>query len=122
MIKSQIPNPKSQVVISLSWEWALFVLILCLAAGLWLYRLDNVPPGFTHDEAGHGHDGVAILHGARPIYEQVGYGREPLYDYLVAGLIALFGPTGRALRLSPVPLGLFTLLATFAWARLAFDG
>jgi hypothetical protein len=81
-----------------------------------------VPPGFTHDEAGHGHDAVAILNGARPIYQTVGYGREPLYDYLVAGLMALFGPTGGVLRFSPVLLGLLTLLATFLWVREAFDG
>nr|HID14269.1 hypothetical protein [Anaerolineae bacterium] len=99
----------------------LFALILFLAATLRLWRLDSVPPGFTHDEAGHGHDAVAILHGARPIYERVGYGREPLYDYLVAGLMVLLGPTGHTLRFSPVPLGLVTLLATFVWARLAFD-
>ncbi len=100
----------------------MLALVLCLAAALRLYRLDSIPPGFTHDEAGHGHDAVAILHGARPIYETVGYGREPLYDYLVAGLMTLIGPTGRALRFSSVPLSLVTLLATFAWARLAFDG
>ena len=103
------------------WELAALVAILIVAAALWLWRLDSVPPGFTHDEAGHGHDAIAILHGARPIYETVGYGREPLYDYLVAGLMALAGPTGRVLRFSSVPLGLITLLATFAWTRLAFD-
>jgi hypothetical protein len=46
--------------------------ILIVAAALWLWQLDSVPPGFTHDEAGHGHDAIAILHGARPIYETVG--------------------------------------------------
>jgi len=114
LTKPKTPNPKSQ--------WALLVVILLLAAALRLYRLDSVPPGLTHDEAGHGHDAVAILHGARPMYETVGYGREPLYDYLVAGLMALTSPTSRVLRFSPVPLGLVTLLATFAWTRLAFDG
>jgi len=103
------------------WEWVSLALILCLAAFLRLYRLDAIPPGLTHDEAGHGHDAVAILQGSRPIYETVGYGREPLYDYWVAGLMALAGPTGRILRYSSVPLGLMTLLATFAWTRLAFD-
>jgi hypothetical protein len=102
------------------WRWAL-VVILLLAAFLRLYRLDAIPPGFTHDEAGHGHDAIAILNGARPIYQTVGYGREPLYDYLVAGLMELFGPTGGVLRFSSVPLGLATLLATFVWTRHAFD-
>jgi len=114
--ESPIANRQSQI-----WEWALLVLILIFAAGLRLWRLDSIPPGFTHDEAGHGHDAVAILNGARPIYQTVGYGREPLYDYLVAGLMALFGPTGGVLRFSPVPLGLLTLLATYLWVREAFD-
>ncbi|MBE9507933.1 MAG: hypothetical protein IMY86_07760, partial [Chloroflexi bacterium] len=115
MTKFQTPNPRPRIG-----RWALAFIIL-LAAFLRLYRLDAIPPGFTHDESGHGHDAVAILHGARPIYETVGYGREPLYDYLVAGLMAIFGPTGGVLRFSSVPLGLVALLATFAWTRLAFD-
>ena len=102
--------------------WALVVLILLAGAALRLAYLDTVPPGLTHDEAGHGHDAAAILRGARPIYETVGYGREPLYDYLVAGLMALGGPTSGVLRFSAAFFGLLTLLATFAWVRLAFDG
>jgi 4-amino-4-deoxy-L-arabinose transferase-like glycosyltransferase len=101
--------------------WLILAAILLAAAFLRLYRLDAIPPGWTHDEAGHGHDAVAILHGARPIYEAVGYGREPLYDYVVAGLMALMGPTSLALRLVSVIFGLGTLAITFAWVRLAFD-
>ena len=111
----------SLVIRHSSTEWLILVAILLVAAFLRLYRLDAVPPGLTHDEAGHGHDAVAILHGARPIYETVGYGREPLYDYVVAGLMALTGPTTVALRLVSVFFGLGTLAITFAWVRLAFD-
>ena len=125
LLRSRRPNPKSASHWSFDighWSLVILILILLLAAALRLYRLDSVPPGLTHDEAGHGHDAVAILRGARPMYETVGYGREPLYDYIVAGMMALAGPTSRVLRFSPVPLGLITLLATFAWTRLAFDG
>lgn len=125
MIKPQTPHPKPAHYCTLDighWSLVILILILLLAAALRLYRLDSVPPGLTHDEAGHGHDAVAILRGARPMYETVGYGREPLYDYIVAGMMALGGPTSHVLRFSPVPLGLITLLATFAWTRLAFDG
>jgi hypothetical protein len=121
-----LPSPKPESPIanrqSPIWEWALLVLILIFAASLRLWRLGSIPPGFTHDEAGHAHDAVAILNGARPIYQTVGYGREPLYDYLVAGLMAVLGPTGNVLRFSAVLLGLLTLLATFLWVREAFDG
>jgi hypothetical protein len=118
------PKPESPIASRQSpiWEWVLLVLILILAASLRLWQLDSVPPGFTHDEAGHGHDAITILNGARPIYQTVGYGREPLYDYLVAGLMAVLGPIGSTLRLSSVLLGLLTLLATFLWVREAFDG
>jgi len=102
-------------------EWLVLVAILLIAAFLRLYRLDAIPPGLTHDEAGHGHDAVAILHGARPIYETVGYGREPLYDYVAAGMMALIGPASFALRLVSVIFGLATVAITFAWVRLAFD-
>ena len=104
------------------WEWIALVVILLIAAFLRLYRLDAVPPGMTHDEAGHVHDAVAIVNGARPIYQTVGYGREPLYDYLAAGLIALGSPSVTALRLLSVTSGLITLVTTFFWVRQAFDG
>ena len=104
------------------WEWIALVVILLAAAFLRLYRLDALPPGLTHDEAGHAHDAVAIANGARPIYQTVGYGREPLYDYLAAGLIALGSPPVTALRLISVTAGLITLLITFLWVRQAFDG
>jgi len=103
------------------WEWASLALILCLAAALRLYRLDSVPPGLTHDEAGHGQDGIAILRGARPVYETVGYGREPLYDYAVAGAMALLGRTDYlALRGTSAAFGLLTVVAAYVWVRRAF--
>ncbi len=104
------------------WEWIALVVILLIAAFLRLYRLDVLPPGLTHDEAGHVHDAQAIAGGARPIYQTVGYGREPLYDYLGAGLIALGIPAVTALRLLSVMASLITLLFTFLWAHQAFDG
>jgi hypothetical protein len=102
-------------------ELVCLIIILVAATVLRTWRLSSVPPGLTHDEAGHGQDAIAILDGARPIYETVGYGREPLYDYWVAGLMAVLGRTREVLRFSAVPLGLMTLIATFAWTRLAYD-
>jgi len=104
------------------WEWIALIVILLAATFLRLYRLDALPPGLTHDEAGHAHDAVAIVNGARPLYQTVGYGREPLYDYLAAGLIALGSPPVTALRLLSVVAGLITLVITFFWVRQTFDG
>ncbi|HET7378175.1 MAG TPA: glycosyltransferase family 39 protein, partial [Anaerolineae bacterium] len=99
---------------------ALF-LILLVAAAFRLYQIDRIPPGFTHDEADHGRDAVAILHGARPIYETVGYGREPLYDYAVAALMPIFGANYLALRLTSVLAGLLLIVIAHFWIRRSFD-
>ena len=56
-------------------EAVIVLVILIIAAWFRFYQLDSIPPGFTHDEAGHGYDAIAIVHGARPLYETVGYGR-----------------------------------------------
>ncbi len=127
MTKPQIPNPKSAVghwslVIGhwSRWEWVLLALILFLAAVLRLWRLDSVPPGFTHDEASNGHDAAAVLRGVRPIYFTVGYGHEPLYPYSVALVMSLLGPTGTALRLTTVGWGMALILLSYGFARRLF--
>ena len=102
-------------------EAVALLLILIAAAAFRLYQLDQIPPGFTHDEAGHGMDAIAILHGARPIYETVGYGREPLYDYVVAALMPLFGQNYLALRLTSALAGLLLIVVVHLWVRRAFD-
>ena len=109
------------LVRSPKWEWVLLVAILCLAAGLRLWRLDVIPPGLTHDEAGHGQDAIAILHGARPLYETIGYGREPLYDYVVGAAMALLGRSDYlVLRGVSAAFGLLTIVTTYLWVRRAF--
>ncbi len=97
------------------------LLILLVAAVFRLYRLGDIPPGFTHDEAGHGQDAIAILNGARPLYETVGYGRESLYDYVVAALMPIFGPHYLTLRLASALAGLLLIVVAHFWMRRAFD-
>jgi 4-amino-4-deoxy-L-arabinose transferase-like glycosyltransferase len=113
-------SPPSQA--SRRLEWLILAAILLVAAFLRLYQLDVIPPGFTHDEAAHGNDALAILHGARPIYETVGYGREPLYDYAVAMTMDLLARTDYvAVRLTSVFWGLLTVAATYLCVRRMFD-
>ena len=102
-------------------EAVTLALILIVAAAFRFYQLDRIPPGFTHDEAGHGMDAIAILHGARPIYETVGYWREPLYDYAVALLMPIFGPHDLTLRLTSAFAGLLLIVVAHFWIRRAFD-
>jgi len=103
-------------------EWFILAAILLLAAFFRLYRLEAIPPGFTHDEAAHGHDSIAILNGARPLYETVGYGREPLYDYAVALTMGVLNRTDYlAVRLASALFGLLTVVATYLFVRRMFD-
>ena len=103
-------------------EWLILAAILLIAAFMRLYRLDAVPPGLTHDEAAHGQDALAILHGARPVYETVGYGREPLYDYAIALTMAILNRTDYlAERLTSAFFGLLTIVATYLGVRRMFD-
>jgi 4-amino-4-deoxy-L-arabinose transferase-like glycosyltransferase len=102
-------------------EGIILLVILVIAAWFRFYALDTIPPGFTHDEAGHGHDAVAIAQGARPLYETVGYGREPLYDYVVAWLMPIFGESYLTLRIVSALAGLLLIVVMHFWVRRAFD-
>ncbi len=97
----------------------LLPLLLLLAGGLRLYRLNAIPPGLTHDEADHALDAAGILGGRLPIYFTVGYGREPLYDYSTAPIMLIVGQNFMASRLTAVLYGLALLVICYAWARRA---
>ncbi|MBK8431471.1 MAG: glycosyltransferase family 39 protein [Chloroflexi bacterium] len=95
--------------------------ILLLAVFLRLGGLATVPPGLTHDEAVHGLTAWEIVEGARPLYIAVANGREPLFDYATAAVMALIGPSGFAVRLTAVYFSLLLLALSYAWVRRAFN-
>ncbi len=84
----------------MSRRYGWLLLILLAAAFLRIAFLTEVPPGLTHDEADHGLDAWGVINGFRPIYFTIGYGREPLYDYTTAGMMAFLGPSFVAGRLT----------------------
>jgi 4-amino-4-deoxy-L-arabinose transferase-like glycosyltransferase len=96
------------------------LLILGLAFFLRAYRLVEIPPGLTHDEANHGREAIGILNGIWLLYFPLNYGSEPLYSYLVALAMRLFGEGLFALRLVNVYFGLGAVAAGYAWARHVF--
>ncbi len=102
-------------------EAGILFFILAVAALFRFYQLNTIPPGFTHDEADHGHDAIAIAHGARPLYETVGYGREPLYDYVVALAMPILGENYETLRIVSALAGLLLIVVMHFWVRRAFD-
>ncbi|MCK4831583.1 MAG: glycosyltransferase family 39 protein, partial [Anaerolineales bacterium] len=102
-------------------EWLWLLLILLAAALLRLWQLDSVPPGLTHDEANNVHDAAAVLDGVRPIFFPVAQGKEPLYPYSVAALMAVLGRSPWVMRLTSATWGLLLVAATYSWVRRAFD-
>jgi len=101
-------------------EIALLVAILLIAAFFRLHRLEAAPPGLQHDEVFHGHDASTVLQGAYRIYFESNAGNEPLFVYLVAGTIALFGHNYLGIRLAAVLCGLTTIIFTYLLARKTF--
>lgn len=101
----------------------LAALILLSAAFLRLYLLPTYPPGPHYDEGAYLLITRAIANGARffPIVEAY-QGREVLYMYLNAPLLAVLGDHMLTLRLSSAWIGLLTVAATIALGRLMFRG
>jgi hypothetical protein len=97
------------------------LLILLTAVFLRFYRLGQIPPGLTHDEAAHGLTAWEIVSGQHALYFTIGYGREPLYDYVNALLMAYTGPHWLPLRVTAVAFSLILIAGMAAWVRRAFD-
>lgn len=101
-------------------DW-IFIFLMIVAALFRFWALDSIPPGLSHDEANNVHDAVSVLNGARTFYFPVAQGKEPLYIYSVAGFMALLGKTPWVMRFTSAIWGMVLILATYAWAKRAFD-
>jgi hypothetical protein len=98
-------------------ELGLLALILLLALALRLWALGEVPPGLHVDEGHNGVDALRIMRGWRPMFLPGNDGREALYSYVQAPLVAWLGPTAFALRLASALLGIAGVWATWLWVR-----
>ena len=107
---------------SRSVKWLLLVVIMLLAAFFRLYKVDVLPPGETFDPAYYGLDALAILSGETPIWFETNLygGREPLFSYLVAACVALFGVGSLAIHVAPAIVGTVTIPAVFLAAEELF--
>jgi len=100
---------------------AALIALLLVAMFLRVYRLDEVPPGLTHDEADTGYFAAAVYHGARSqVQAPYGYAYQPFTMYSGALFMRLFGPTGLALRYHSALWGMVVLLFAYLWGRRAF--
>jgi len=101
-------------------EWAAVVAVLLVAAAFRLVALDAVPPGLHHDEVIIAQVAKDIMRGRLEIYFPEGYGHEPLYHYILAGMFALGGANEFTLRLTTALLGILTVVLAWRMARAMF--
>jgi len=98
-------------------EWFLVVAITVVAAGLRLVAIDRLPPGLYRDEGYNGLDALRVLDGHTPVFFPANNGREPLYIYLLAVSVAVFGPSAGALRVVSAVLGVVTVPLSYFLGR-----
>jgi len=98
-------------------EWGILVIIVAVGALLRFAAIDRFPPGLYRDEAYNGLDALAVLRGYTPVFFAANNGREPLYIYLLALGVRLFGATPGALRVVSAALGTLTIPATYWMGR-----
>lgn len=116
MIASPLDTQKSTTRISL---W-LIVGILLLAAAFRFLAIDAAPPGWRDDELIEFNMDRRIADGWRPLFITEAEGHEPLYHYLHAGTILLFGDNIIGYKWLPLASGMLTIALTFALARKMF--
>lgn len=99
----------------------LLIAIFLVAFALRTYRLMEIPPGLTHDEANHGREAMGILDGDLRFYFPANYGSEPVYSYTASVSMLVIGENLLALRLVNVFFGLGAMSVAYLWAARAFD-
>lgn len=102
---------------SLRLGWAFLLFTLVIAAGLRFWQLGTWPPGLYRDEAYNGLDALGVLAGRHALFFPANNGREPVYIYLTAVSVALWGRTALAVRLAAAVSGTVTTLITYKLAK-----
>jgi len=108
----------------------LLILIIVIAASLRLINLGSIPNGFSDDEAAFGYNAYSILKTGRdewgkfmPIttFRSFGDYKLPVYFYLTAASIPIFGLTEFAVRFPTAIFGVFSVVATYFLVKKLFD-
>lgn len=101
-------------------EGPIVIAIVLIAIIFRFAQFNQVPPGLHYDEAMDAKLAQEIRAGATSLYFEEGWGREPLYHYLVAFTLNFTPDPTTALRLTSAVLGLIQLLAAYALFRSMF--
>lgn len=106
----------------------LFALILILALGLRIYKLDTVPPSLNWDEVAAGYNAYTIANWGRDewgatmplVFTSFRDDKHPVHIYITALIIKLFGMTDFTVRLSGALIGILGVVIIFYLARIYF--
>ncbi len=96
------------------------VAILLLATAFRFLAADSAPPGWRDDELIEYNMDRRIADGWRPLFITEAEGHEPVYHYLHAGTLLLFGDNLVGYKWLPLAAGLLTIALTYALARKMF--
>ena len=99
--------------------FGLLALLGLVAVGLAvrLYHPTDHPFALNFDEGHEALDALRILDGWRPVFLPDNNGREPLFMYLMAGVMAFLGPTALAVRLTGILSGAAMIAAQYLFTR-----
>ena len=102
-------------------ELTLVVLLLLLAFFFRTYELTGLGLGLEHDEVAEWQIADGIRHGEHALFFKEAYGQEPLFLYLMAGSITLFGENVFAIRFTSVCVAMLTLAVSYRLLRRMFS-
>jgi 4-amino-4-deoxy-L-arabinose transferase-like glycosyltransferase len=102
-------------------ELALVILLLLLAFCFRTHELTGLGLGLEHDEVAEWQIADSIRHGENALFFKEAYGQEPLFLYLMAGSITLFGDNVFAIRFTSVFVAMLTLAASYRLLRRVFS-
>src|SRR5512143_151362 len=108
-----IASIMTEVYVPRKIEAVVLIAIVLIAIIFRFAAFNQVPPGLHYDEAMDAKLAQDIRSGAWSIYFEEGWGREPLYHYLVAFTLNFVPDPTSALRLVSGALGLLQLLAAY---------
>jgi hypothetical protein len=91
--------------------------VLLVAAFFRLYRLRTIPWGLSQDEVLNIDVATFVRDGYRPIFFQEGFGHEPLFHYLSAATVTLWGENVTGIRVPAVFCGLLLVVLTYVLAQ-----
>ena len=96
-------------------EFFWLILIILFALFLRLWRITEIPPGLTGDEAWSGLDAIKILQNGwiGPFVKLDAWGQNTFFFYILSPFVKILGNTILSLRLLPALIGTITLIVIY---------